>query len=195
MGKFGKKYKVDDLNVKAFLALTAAGLWGSSRFWDGVRKEDVDWEAVYQIAQEQKLVGLMASAFDGCEDKGLGFELQDVFDQQQRKAFAKKVYSIEQYNLKMNSFIVAVTGKLEAEGIHPVLLKGQGIAQTYRNPLRRSCGDVDLLIAESEYDASRKILFPKASKIFGDNPEEHNVAMFLSGFIHPDTSTGQIKEV
>lgn len=183
MGKFGKKYKVDDLNVKAFLALTAAGLWGSSRFWDGVRKEDVDWEAVYQIAQEQKLVGLMASAFDGCEDKGLGFELQDVFDQQQRKAFAKKVYSIEQYNLKMNSFIAAVTGKLEAEGIHPVLLKGQGIAQTYRNPLRRSCGDVDLLIAESEYDASRKILFPKASKIFGDNPEEHNVAMFLSGFI------------
>ncbi len=183
MGLYGKKYKVDDVNVKAFLALTSTGLWGSSRFWNGVQQEKVDWEAVYQLAQEQKLVGLMASAFDGCEDKGLGFEIQDVFDRQQSKAFAKKVYSIEQYNLKMNTFIGAVIGKLEAEGLHPLLLKGQGIAQAYRNSIRRSCGDVDLLIAENEYEAAKQILAPKASKVFGDDPKELHVAMYFSRFI------------
>lgn len=183
MGLFGKKYRVDDVNVRAFLALTAAGLLGSSRFWKGLQREEVDWEAVYQIAQEQKLVGLMASAFDGCEDNGLGFEIQDVFDRQQSKAFAKKVYSIEQFNLKMNKFISLVIGKLESEGLHPVLLKGQGIAQAYRFSLRRNCGDVDLLIAAGEFEAARKILVPRAARVIGDNSKDPHVAMFLSRFI------------
>ncbi|MBR5399939.1 MAG: nucleotidyltransferase family protein [Bacteroidales bacterium] len=183
MGLFGKKYRVDDVNVRAFLALTAAGLLGSSRFWKGLQREEVDWEAVYQIAQEQKLVGLMASAFDGCEDNGLGFEIQDVFDRQQSKAFAKKVYSIEQFNLKMNKFISLVIGKLESEGLHPVLLKGQGIAQAYRFSLRRNCGDVDLLLSAEDFEAARKILVPKASRVIGDNPKDPHIAMYLSGFI------------
>lgn len=183
MGKFGKRYKVDDVNVKAFLALIAAGLWGNSRFWKGLQREEVDWEAVYQIAQEQKLVGLMASAFDGCEDKGLGFEIQDVFDRQQGKTFAKKVYSIEQFNLKMNKFIGEVVRKLESEGLHPVLLKGQGIAQAYRFSLRRNCGDVDLLIAAREFEVARKILVPRASRVIGDNSKDPHVAMYLSRFI------------
>ena len=183
MGQLGKRYRVDDVNVRAFMALTVAGLWGKVPCGKDVPWSEVDWETVLGIAQEQKLAGLVASAFDGCEGGGLGYELQDVLDRQQSKAFAKKVYSIEQFNLKMNRFIGDVVRKLESEGLHPVLLKGQGMAQTYRNSLRRNCGDVDLLLPGDEYEAAKEIVVPKASKVWDEIIKERHIALFVSGFL------------
>ena len=87
MGLYGKKYKLNDLTVRAFLALTAAGLWGEGRTGAslGVKEsgqnavdwKEVDWDAVMQLAREQALVGILASAFDtgegGSVAPGLGF--------------------------------------------------------------------------------------------------------------------------
>lgn len=180
MGLYGKKYKVDDVNVIAFLALAATGLWGRSvrnAFEEWGR---VDWDRVIQLAREQALVGIVASAFDAGV---LGFELQDVMDRSLSKALAKKVYSIEQRNLKMYSFVEKLFEKFEANGLHPVLLKGQGVAQSYLNPLRRNPGDVDVLLAPGEYEIARMLLLDKASKVIDDCFDIKQTALLLSGFI------------
>lgn len=180
MGLYGKKYKVDDVNVRAFLALAATGLWGRSvknAFEEWGR---VDWDRVIQLAREQALVGIVASAFDAGD---LGFELQDGMDRSLSKALAKKVYSIEQRNLKMYSFVEKLFEKFEANGLHPVLLKGQGVAQSYLNPLRRNPGDVDVLLAPGEYEIARMLLLDKASKVIADCFDIKQTALVLSGFI------------
>lgn len=179
MGLYGKRYKVDDVNVRAFLALTSAGLWGEGGKGT-VPWKDVDWEVVLQLAREQALAGIVASAF---EAGALDFEIQDVVDHSQSKALAKKVYSIEQRNIGMNSFIVKLFAELQFNGLHPVLLKGQGVAQSYLNPLRRNPGDVDVLLGAEEYEAAKKLLMPKASKTIADKENEKHTAFVLSGFI------------
>lgn len=179
MGLYGKRYKVGDVNVRAFLALTSAGLWGEGGN-GAVPWKDVDWEAVLQLAREQALAGIVASAFDVVD---LGFEIQDVVDHSQSKAWAKKVYSIEQRNIGMDNFILRLFAELQSNGLHPVLLKGQGVAQSYLNPLRRNPGDVDVLLWADEYEAAKKLLMPKASKTIADKENEKHTAFVLSGFI------------
>ncbi len=201
MGLYGKRYKVEDVSVRAFMALTVAGLWGrlpegftfretvsgAGAGSGGVELEDIDWEAVLQLAREQALVGIIASAFDAGEGEsaavGLGFELEEVLDKAQRKAFAKKVYSLEQRNLKMDRFVLKLFRWLEDQGLHPILLKGQGIAKSYRNTLRRTPGDVDVLLMPSEYEVAKNLLIPKASKLISQTREGDHVAFVLKGFI------------
>lgn len=179
MGLYGKRYKVGDVNVRAFLALASAGLWGEGGN-GAVPWKDVEWEAVLQLAREQALAGIVASAFDTGD---LGFEIQDVVDHSQSKALAKKVYSIEQRNIGMDNFILRLFAELQSNGLHPVLLKGQGVAQSYLNPLRRNPGDVDVLLWSDEYEAAKKLLMPKASKTIADKENEKHTAFVLSGFI------------
>ncbi|MBO7562384.1 MAG: nucleotidyltransferase family protein [Bacteroidales bacterium] len=181
MGLYGKKYKVDDVSVRAFLALASAGMWGDKQPLDW---RSVDWDDVFQLAKEQALVGIVSSAFDPVPSgQDLGFELQEVLSRDQRKALAKKVYSIEQRNLKMNLFIAKLFKMLENHNLHPVLHKGQGLAYDYPNPLRRSPGDVDILLQPDEYAKARDLLLPKASKIIDDGNEGSHASFFFSGNI------------
>ncbi len=193
MGLYGKKYKLNDLTVRAFLALTAAGLWGEGRTCaglgvkescqNGIDWKEVDWDAVMQLAREQALVGILASAFDAGEGgsvaPGLGFELQEVLSREQRKAFAKKVYSLEQHNQKQGEFIGRLAQWLETNGISPVLLKGQGVAKSYRIPWRRTPGDIDLLFQSAEYEKAKQLLSPKAVKVMQEGKYEKQLQMFF----------------
>ncbi|MBR2135166.1 MAG: nucleotidyltransferase family protein, partial [Bacteroidales bacterium] len=193
MGLYGKKYKLNDLTVRAFLALTAAGLWGEGRTGAslGVKEsgqnavdwKEVDWDAVMQLAREQALVGILASAFDtgegGSVAPGLGFKLQEVLSREQRKAFAIKVYSLEQNNQKQSEFIGRLVQWLETNGISPVLLKGHGVANSYRIPERRTPGDIDLLFQSAEYEKAKQLLSPKAVKVMQEGKYEKQLQMFF----------------
>lgn len=193
MGLYGKKYKVDSVNVRAFLALTSSGLFVGEGFSSSVPGIDpssidwkaVDWDAVMQLAKEQALVGIVASAFDAGGSAGsfLGFELQEVLDRDHRKAFAKKVYSIEQRNQKMDESVAKLFNYLENNGLHPVLLKGQGIARSYANPHRRSPGDIDMLLQGEEYAQAKNLLKEKARKIMDEGLYEKQQQMFIADCI------------
>ena len=193
MSLFGKKYMVDSVNVRAFLALTSAGLFGGDGFSYSVPGTDpssidwkaVHWDAVMQLAKEQALVGIVASAFDagGSAVSFLGCELQEVMDRDHRKAFAKKVYSIEQRNQKMDESVAKLFNYLERNGLHPVLLKGQGIARSYANPHRRSPGDIDILLPGEEYAQAKNLLKEKARKIMDEGLYEKQQQMFIADCI------------
>lgn len=45
---------------------------------------------------------------------------------------------------KMNAALQTLCSSFHEKGLNPILLKGQGIARLYENPLLRECGDIDL---------------------------------------------------
>lgn len=44
----------------------------------------------------------------------------------------------------MNAALQTLCSSFKEKGLNPILLKGQGIARLYENPLLRECGDIDL---------------------------------------------------
>lgn len=146
-------------NQQAFFALLRAGLWEKA-----VRLlpfDKIDFAEIYNLAQEQSVVGVIAAGFDHVEDCKV--VKKDVVQ------FIGQAFNLEQKNSAMNSFIGEIVDKMRVEGIYSLLVKGQGVAQCYERPLWRSCGDVDFFLSEDNYDKAKKYLMPLASSV---NPEE-----------------------
>lgn len=156
--KMFKSLKVkEDKNIQAFFALVRAGLWEDLPVHgEGLKINDsskVDWEEVYQLAEEQSVVGLV---FAGIEHSNVK-PPQELLLQ-----WIGEVQIIEQQNKAMNDFVARVIEKLRKEDVYAVLVKGQGIAQCYDRPLWRASGDVDLLLSEDNYEKAKKVLLPLA---------------------------------
>jgi len=56
-----------------------------------------------------------------------------------------------QRHILLNRTLVEITDLLQKENIHPVLLKGQGVALNYIESALRQCGDIDLYIGTDDY--------------------------------------------
>jgi hypothetical protein len=124
-----------DKSIQAFLALLRAGLWEQAV---ANINDKVDWERVYQLAEEQSVVGLVLAGIEHSYVK----PPQDLLLQ-----WIGEVQIIEQQNKAMNEFVASLIKKLRKEDVYTILVKGQGIAQCYERPLWRSSGDVDLLLS------------------------------------------------
>ena len=148
-----------DNTIKAFYALVRAGLWEQS-----VRLSPyapIDFETLYQLAEDQSVVGLIAAGLEHIEDMKT--------TKQQTLPFLKKVISMETRNSAMNYFIGVMVDKMREEGIYSLLVKGQGVAQCYSRPQWRSAGDVDFFYDAENYEKAKAFLMPLASSV---NPEE-----------------------
>lgn len=133
-----------------FFELLKSGLWGTPcnlALFDG----QTDWETIYRQAVQQAVTGLV---FDGMQtlpkDK-----------RPPRMLYLKwcgALDRIEEANRKLNMALGEIYAMYRSYGVEPVLLKGQGIAQCYRNPLRRQCGDIDLYVGPAFYETANRIL-------------------------------------
>ena len=116
-----------------FFKILQAGLWA-----DGESKElqkhgftdSVDWEKVYQLAEEQSVIGVVLA----------GIEHSNIQPPQELLLqWIGEVRMLEQQNKSMNQFIEKLVGKMREADIYTLLVKGQGVAQCYERPLWRSC--------------------------------------------------------
>lgn len=138
-----------------FFELLKAGLWEQS-----VRLlpyEPLDFDALYKLADEQSVVGLVAAGLENVEDRKV--KKPEVVQ------FMKKVFSLEGRNQEINSFLRDLYGKMRDAVIQSVLVKGQGVGQCYVRPQWRAVGDVDLLLDSDNYDKAKSFLSPLASHI------------------------------
>lgn len=148
-----------DNNQQAFFALVRAGLWADLEPTDMRNQgltEPVDWDQIYQLAEEQSVIGLLLAGLEHSSIK----PPQELLLQ-----WIGEVQMIEQQNLAMNKFVAQLIEKLRKNDIYALLVKGQGIAQCYERPLWRACGDVDLLLSEDNYKKAVDYLAPLASNI------------------------------
>ena len=149
-----------------------AGLWEK-----GARLSQfspIDFEALYKLAEEQSVVGLIAAGIEHVEDRTLA--------KTQVMPFMKRVIALEGENLSMNAFISRLWVKMRSAGIRSLLVKGQGIAQCYEKPLWRSCGDVDLLLDEDNYIKGKELLASIADRLHEENPFDKHFSVDIEGF-------------
>ena len=149
-----------DKNIQAFFALVRAGLWADIGFvysWKHGITETVDWEKVYQLAEKQSVIGLVAAGIDNITD--LKISRKNVLQ------FVGSALQLEQQNTAMNEFVARLITFLRNKDVYALLVKGQGIAQCYERPLWRASGDVDLLLSDTNYEKAKSVLLPKAINV------------------------------
>lgn len=139
-----------DRTKKQLFSLLNTALWNKETDYT-LFEGKTDWKALFSLAQCQTVLGCVLDAITTLPAHLLppkeillkGHLLQS---------------KTEQYNRLLNDVTGDLCGKLENAGIRSVLLKGQGLAQNYPNPLRRSCGDIDLYVGSENYElAFRKL--------------------------------------
>lgn len=170
---------------KVFLALSGEGLWGKPNANHNLSFDDnVDWEEVYRLAQEQSILGLVLA----------GVEHLDVKPPKELLLqWIGEVQVIEQQNKAMNQFVAELVEKMRAADIEAILVKGQGVAQCYEKPLWRPSGDVDLLLSEVSYKKAKKLLLPLSSSNKNEERYSQHLGMSIGQWyveIHGSLRTG-----
>ena len=123
--KMFKSLKVKtDKSIQAFFALLRVGLWEKADANLDVN-EKVDWEKVYQLAEEQSVVGLVLAGIEHSYVKpSRNLLLQWIGE----------VQILEQQNKAKNDFVARLIENLRKADVYSVLVKGQGVAQCYEKP-------------------------------------------------------------
>lgn len=149
------------INTSVFFQLLKAGLWErQARF---SCPDDVDFERIYKLSQEQSVVGLIAAGFEKADSK---------IPEEIALTAAGETLQIEQRNMAMNQFLAILFEKLQEAGIYALLVKGQGVAQCYERPLWRSSGDVDLIVDSDNYEKGKVFLLGMSDDSGEEDVEE-----------------------
>lgn len=160
-------------NKRNFLELVRAGLWdkevGFSQYGE------IDFGEVYHLAQEQSVVGLLAA--------GLEVVKEVRVPQPIALTVAGEVLQLEQQNRAMNQFIAYIISDMRHAGIYALLVKGQGVAQSYVRPLWRTCGDVDFFLSDENYEKAKAFLAPQASSVDQEGVYAKHIGMTINGLV------------
>ena len=134
-----------DKNQQTFFELMRAGLWEKEA--QLLQYGRVDYDEVFRIADEQSVIGLVTAGIEHVQDVKVP---QDIVLQ-----FIGISLQLEQQNKALNDFIVWLIETLRKEDVYTLLVKGQGIAQCYENPLWRTSGDIDFFLSEENYQKAK----------------------------------------
>ena len=136
-----------DVETQVLLALLRAALWKTPPDVALFPLSPEAWQRVFRLAEEQTVTALAYDGLDCLPEAMLPPE-----DLVMRWLAATD--RIVRHNRTMNTVLRRLCNAFWAEGLRPVLLKGQASAQCYRHPLLRQAGDIDLYFPHSG-DAQR----------------------------------------
>lgn len=160
-----------DNNTQAFLALVRAGLWEKEARL--LPHQDIEWREVYRLATEQSVHGLVLA----------GLERSDVKPPKELLLqWIGEVQQLERRNRAMNEFVAELVDRLRKEDIFCLLVKGQGVAQCYDNPLWRASGDIDLLLSDEYYKRASDFMILLASKVDDEVEYTKHRALTINGW-------------
>jgi len=163
-------------NQVLFYQLVRAGLWAETESTDlGIQghTDSADWEKVYQLAEEQSVIGLVLAGIERSNIK----PPQELLLQ-----WIGEVQMIEQQNKVMNDFVAQLSKRLRQNKIYSLLVKGQGVAQCYEKPLWRTSGDIDLLMDDNNYEKAKDLLIPKADEVQREDVGKKHQAIIIKDF-------------
>ena len=161
-----------DKLTKTFLALVKAGLWEKESLLS--QNGDIDFQKVYRLAEEQSVIGVVAS--------GLEYVTDVKLPKEKVLQFVGHTLMLEQQNRAMNDYLAKLIEILRLHGVYTLLLKGQGVAQSYERPLWRACGDIDLFLSDNNYTVAKRVLMPLASSVEEEYVREKHFGMTIDGW-------------
>ena len=165
-----------DRTIEAFFALVRAGLFpvhGEGFRVNESLFQDVEWEKIYQLAQEQSVLGLVLAGLEQYKNINVNLDV----NQKLLLQWIGEVQLIDQRNKEMNQFIADLITKLRETDIYTLLVKGQGVAQCYERPNWRSSGDVDLLLSKDNYEKAKAFILPKGMQTEQEALDKKHLAM------------------
>ena len=151
-----------------------------------------DWSEIYRLAVKQSVVGLLFSAVEklNAGDSSLKPGISLFYQ------WLGEVAQIEVQNKRMNEAAVELYRMFRKDGIRSCVLKGQGLARLYPEPLRRQPGDVDLWVEGSRertlrylkvkgYETGAVVIHHVDAKIIeGVESEIHFIPIWLCNPLH-----------
>lgn len=155
-----------------FLLLKSA-LWQDENIEQSVC--NVDWNNLYQLANEQCLIGIVADSFRLLSKKQC--------DGEERLRWLVYVVSLEKKNQEMNLLVGKLFEKFCKMNLSPVLLKGQAFAANYPYPLHRQCGDIDLYFKNRKDSETAVAWAAKVDKSAAVSPENKRERKHFSFYI------------
>lgn len=129
---------------------------------------DDEWLAVSQMAVKQSVLGILYSAVEKlpevqCPPTDLYIDMYQC------------VQEIEDRNRHLNKMTALVSSRFRKDGFPNCILKGQGIALLYPNPLRRQSGDIDIWLKGERKDIIKYVQKIVPSK----KPNYHHIGFNL----------------
>ena len=101
---------------------------------------EMEWHDLYKMCQKQSVTGVAFEALESLSEQRqkppLDLLYQWIGDAEQ----------IKQQNLRVNKRCVEITRMFTEAGFKACILKGQGNARMYTNPLARTSGDIDIWV-------------------------------------------------
>lgn len=161
---------------QAFLTLYRAGLWSMPVGDEDFREEGIDWERVVELARQQTVVGIVGEAMSQLS--------RGVVPRATYLRLLNDVKTIEDNNLQMNALMPILFRTLDQLNVKTWLLKGQGVALCYENPLRRTSGDIDVFFPfANDYQTARTdfLRHLKAEQVFNDHDETRTLEFDYKG--------------
>lgn len=98
---------------------------------------DIDWMQMMEWAEQQAIVGVIYGGIQRA-GKALGMPFDALME------WVGYAQQIETRNRLLNKRCQELSEKLRKDGFKSCILKGQGVALYYPNPLLRTSGDVDI---------------------------------------------------
>lgn len=154
-------------DVEALLALVRAGLWGTpapQSLYEGM--DGAAWQRMYRMAAGQALI---AVCFDGMATLPPDLRPPRTLYLQ----WAAMTAQVETANTRLDEVLHEVVARYRAEGVHPVVLKGQSMAALYPNPLHRQCGDIDLFVGKKGEPVANRLLRREGAVVEGEASDKH----------------------
>ena len=135
---------------KLFFNILRKGLWGKSELDSFYPVDEQVWEEVLWLSFSQTVAGNIATGLSDC--------LQGVVPQKVAMKLISASVSTEHRNQQMNAKIAQLIPKFEKAGVSVVVVKGQAVAQCYKNPFSRMPGDIDLIVTPEDYERAKTII-------------------------------------
>lgn len=109
----------------------------------------IDWQGLYVFSQQQAILGIVLDGVDR-----LSKTQQVDIPQNLLFKWIGQVSQIEAQNKLVNKRVKELTKSLKEQGRKSCILKGQGNALMYPNPLHRLPGDIDVWIEGSKKEVA-----------------------------------------
>lgn len=173
-----------DNTIEAFFALVRAGLFpvhGEGFRVNESLFQDVEWEKIYQLAQEQSVQGLVLAGLE--QYKNLNADLAFNIPKVLLLQWIGEVQAIEQRNRAMNAFINQLIGDLRKANIYTLIVKGQGVAQCYERPLWRASGDIDFYMNDDDFQKAKIFFRPLVDKFDPDDDYTRHINMHYGEWV------------
>ena len=134
---------------KLFFEILQNGLWGKPIEAVPTRN---DMLHVVKLALSQTVLGIVGNVI--ITDKTLSSYLTE-----RELAYLRKlVMSVVSVSYTWNCSVRNIFMEMHDNGVDPILLKGQGIAQYYPNPDFRQCGDIDLYVGKQYFEKACEVV-------------------------------------